>query len=245
MLSILSTCGRAIVEVLFPSCCPVCGKKLLQEEQIICCSCIASICRTEHANLYNNGIDMLFADLLQAETKKIHYEHGAAWAYYNRERGKVFRNLVERGKFGRSPNPLIFYALGRVAAQEYVDSDLFDDIDCIVPIPLHPCRLRERGFNQTEYICKGLSEVLRLPIDTTHLVRVRNNSHQSHASFDERSENVKNLFSVHYPEEWKGKHILLVDDVITSGATMMACMRTLASIRGCKISVFSLGWAHH
>jgi ComF family protein len=132
-----------------------------------------------------------------------------------------------------------------LAAQEYIDSDLFDDIDCLVPVPLHSRRLRERGFNQAEYICKGMSEVLHIPIDNQHLIRTRNNPHQSRSQFDQRKDNVKELFSMRYPEEWKNKHILLVDDVVTSGATMFECMKQLSPIRGCRVSVFALGWAHN
>jgi predicted amidophosphoribosyltransferase len=90
-----------------------------------------------------------------------------------------------------------------------------------------------------------MSDVLHIPVDTEHLVRTRNNAHQSRSSFDQRKENVKDLFAIRYPEEWKNKHILLVDDVITSGATMFECMRQVSSIRGCRVSVFALGWAHN
>jgi ComF family protein len=122
---------------------------------------------------------------------------------------------------------------------------LLEDIDLLVPIPLHPRRLRERGFNQAEWICKGLNDVLKIPIDTQHLVRLRNNPHQSRSQFDKREKNVQDLFAIRYPEEWKNKHILLVDDVITSGSTMMGCMKQTTPIRGCRISVFALGWAHN
>ena len=245
MRNIISICWRALLEVLFPTCCAACGRKLMQEEQEICSSCIAAIARTEHARIPNNGIDMLFAERVQSEKSKIHYERGAAFAYYNRERGQVLRSLIEGGKFGNNPNPYVFYVLGREAAREYVESALLEDVDVLVPIPLHPRRLRERGFNQAEYICRGMSDVLHIPIDIEHLVRVRNNSHQSRSQFDKRESNVRGLFSVRYPEEWKGKHILLVDDVITSGSTMFECMKQLTAIRGCRISVFALGWAHN
>ena len=245
MVSVLSTCWRAILEVLFPSCCAACGRKLVQGEQVVCSSCIASIARTEHAILPDNGIDMLFEERIQSQHKKIRYEHGAAFAYYNRDRGKILRHLIEQGKFGGHPNPQIFFELGRIAGKEYIDTDLFDEVDYLVPVPLHPRRLRERGFNQAEYICKGLSEVLRIPMDTEHLVRVRNNPHQSRSQFDNREKNVKDLFLVRFPEEWKNKHILLVDDVITSGSTMFECMKRMTPIRGCRISVFALGWAHN
>lgn len=245
MVSVISTCWRAILEVLFPSCCAACGRKLVQGEQVVCSSCIASIARTEHAILPDNGIDMLFEERIQSQHKKIRYEHGAAFAYYNRDRGKILRQLIEQGKFGGHPNPQIFFELGRIAGKEYIDTDLFDEVDYLVPVPLHPRRLRERGFNQAEYICKGLSEVLRIPMDTEHLVRVRNNPHQSRSQFDNREKNVKDLFLVRFPEEWKNKQILLVDDVITSGSTMFECMKQMTPIRGCRISVFALGWAHN
>lgn len=245
MVSVISTCWRAILEVLFPSCCAACGRKLVQGEQVVCSSCIASIARTEHAILPDNGIDMLFEERIQSQHKKIRYEHGAAFAYYNRDRGKILRQLIEQGKFGAHPNPQIFFELGRIAGKEYIDTDLFDEVDYLVPVPLHPRRLRERGFNQAEYICKGLSEVLRIPMDTEHLVRVRNNPHQSRSQFNNREKNVKDLFLVRFPEEWKNKHILLVDDVITSGSTMFECMKQMTPIRGCRISVFALGWAHN
>jgi predicted amidophosphoribosyltransferase len=90
-----------------------------------------------------------------------------------------------------------------------------------------------------------LNDVLKIPIDTQHLVRLRNNPHQSRSQFDKREKNVQDLFAIRYPEEWKNKHILLVDDVITSGSTMMACMKQTTPIRGCRISVFALGWAHN
>ncbi len=236
---------QAILEVLFPTCCMACEDKLLQEEQIICSSCLASIARTEHAILPDNGIDILFADHIKKLRQRVHYVQGGAWGYYNNQRGQILRTLIECGKYGARPQAEVFRYLGKVAAQEYIDSDLFDDIDLLVPVPLHPHRKRERGFNQAEWICRGISEVLNIPIDTEHLVRVRNNTHQAHSSFDKRWDNTKGLFQIRYPEEWKNKHILLVDDVITSGSTMLSCMSILTPIRGCRVSVFALGWAHN
>ena len=245
MLGFFSSGIHAVLEVLFPSCCYACSRKLLDDESLICADCLNAIPRTEHALLEQNGIDLLFMELIKGQSRTVRYERGAAFAYYNRLRGLGLRTLIERGKFGTHPNPQIFYHLGRLAAQEYIDSDLFDDVDCLVPVPLHPRRLRQRGFNQAEYICRGMSEVLHIPIDTEHLVRTRNNPHQSRSLFDDRQRNVQDLFAIRYPEEWKNKHILLVDDVITSGATLFECMKQLTPVRGCRTSVFALGWAHN
>ncbi len=241
---VIASSWNAILELIYPSCCIACDRKLLSDEQVVCADCLASIPRTEHAILAQNGVDMLFAELIAKDKHRLHYESGAAFAYYNRERGGKFRRMIEMGKFGFHPRAEVFRVLGRLAAQEYIDSDLLDSIDCLVPVPLHPRRLRERGFNQAEWICRGISEVLHIPIDTEHLIRTRNNPHQSRSLFEKRQDNVKDLFAVRYPEEWKNKHILLVDDVITSGATMMECMKKMTPIRGCRISVFALGWAH-
>ena len=245
MLRLCSSLGQAVLEFLFPRCCSVCGNKLLDDESVVCDDCLATIPRTEHALLEQNGIDLLFLELINKQRRTVRYERGASFAYYNRDRGMALRTLIERGKYGAHPNPQIFYFLGRLAAQAYIDSDLFDDVDYLVPVPLHPRRLRERGFNQAEWICRGMSEVLHIPMDTEHLVRVRNNPHQSQSRFEKRADNVENIFAVRYPEEWKDRHVLLVDDVITSGSTMFACMRMLMPIRGCRVSAFSLGWAHN
>ena len=122
-----------------------------------------------------------------------------------------------------------------------MQSDFFDEIDVIIPVPLHPKRFRERGFNQSEWICRGLTDVTKIPTDTTHLIRILNNDQQALSAGNDRQKNVKGIFAVVNSRDLYGKHILLVDDIITSGATLLACMDALKSVRGRRISVFALG----
>ena len=132
------------------------------------------------------------------------------------------------------------YFLGRQAALEFQYADFFDGIDIIIPVPLHLKRLRERGYNQSEYIARGISDVTGIPIDTTHVVRSRNTPKQALQKGDERKQNVSEAFTVNHPEQMYHKHILLVDDLITTGETAKACLHAMKKFRGASFSVFSL-----
>jgi len=123
---------------------------------------------------------------------------------------------------------------------EFQYSDFFDGIDIIMPVPLHPKRLRERGYNQSEYIAKGISEITGIPVDNTHVTRSRNTPKQALQKGDERKQNVSEAFTVNHPEQMYHKHILLVDDLITTGETAKACLHAMKKFRGASFSVFSL-----
>ena len=107
-------------------------------------------------------------------------------------------------------------------------------------IPLHPKRLNERGYNQSEYIAKGISDVTGIPIDLTHVTRTRNTPKQALQRGEERRENMAEAFAVNHPEQLYHKHILVVDDLITTGETMRSCLKAMKIIRGAKITVFAL-----
>lgn len=166
---------------------------------------------------------------------------GASFLWY--EHNSIVQKLILRGKFGRGADPRVLECLTREAAYEMLNTDFMEGIDYIIPVPLHPRRLRERGFNQAEIIARVLSQMSGIPLDTTHLERHRYNKHQVGLRGDERSRNTQQLFTVNHPEELYHKHILLVDDVITTGSTIRACFEGLESTRDCRISVFALAKA--
>ena len=183
------------------------------EEGVICDRCMASLPRTEQAIVRDNITEMTLKGIQ-------HMQKAAAFLFYEK--------------------PQIGYILGRQAALEFQYADFFDEIDVIVPMPLHPKRLRERGYNQAEFIAKGISDVTGIPVDTTHVTRVRNTPKQALQEGQERKTNVKEAFAVNHPEQMYHKHILIVDDLITTGETMRACIKAMRPFRGATFTVFAL-----
>ena len=133
--------------------------------------------------------------------------------------------------------------LGKYAAQELLESVDFSTIDIIIPVPLHPKKQKIRGYNQSECIGNGLSKILEKPIDNTSLIRVRENTTQTKKTVFERYENTDGIFVLQNQNNLTGKHVLLVDDVLTTGSTLEACIRVLIEIEGIKVSVFTLAVA--
>ena len=160
----------------------------------------------------------------------------AAYLFY--EKDHPVQQLIHRMKYADQPR--IGYQLGRQAAIEMQYTDFFDEIELIIPIPLHPRRLRERGYNQSEYIARGISEVTGIPVDTTHVMRVRHTPQQAMQSGEERKQNVAEAFAVIHPEQLYRKHILIVDDLVTTGETMRSCLKAMRRCRGAKFTVFAL-----
>ncbi len=218
-------------DLFFPRKCYLCGKPV-GDGPVICRDCMENMPRTEQAANRNNLTEALFCDIPK-------FVRGAVFLFL--EYGDKYHKLIHEMKYGRFADPHIGYLLGKEAAYEFMPSEFFDEIDVILPVPLHPRRLRERGFNQAEWIGKGLSEVTGIAMEPTLLTRERNNKQQAQTDKTARQQNVAGIFSVNHPEELYHKHILLVDDVITTGSTLRSCMEALKPVRDHKVSVFGLG----
>ncbi len=133
--------------------------------------------------------------------------------------------------------------MGELYAWQLIRSEALKNADIIIPIPLHPIKLKKRGYKQSEEISKGLSSVLKLPLSTQHLIRTENTESQTKKSRFARYENLKDAFIINNAFELIQKHIILVDDVMTTGATMEACSNELLKIEGLKISICTLAYA--
>lgn len=223
---------NSILDLFYPPLCMQCHELLTDNQQFLCADCLQHLPRTEMAANRGNRVEQLFWDIPK-------FQRGAAFCFYHRN--EEFRQLVLRIKY--SNKPLLGEYLGHLAANEFLRTDFFKGIDLIVPVPLHPKRQRKRGYNQAEYIAKGISAATGIPLDSSHLLRMVNNPTQTKKNSRERAANTRGIFLVQMPSNWRGKHILLVDDIITTGSTLRACMKVITPIHGATISVMSLGVA--
>ena len=205
----------------------------------LCPNCIADLPRTEQAQTKYNGTEITLAagskDIVAA-LKTMHIRRAAAFLFYDKEH--PIRKVIHQMKY--KDQPQIGYQLGKQAAIEMQYTDFFDGIDVIIPIPLHPRRLRERGYNQSAYIARGISEITGIPVDTSHVTRNRHTPKQALQSGEDRRNNVADAFAVNHPEQMYHKHILVVDDLITTGETMKACLKTMKAFRGATFTIMAL-----
>ena len=166
-------------------------------------------------------------------------ERAAAFFYY--ESHSKTANVIYKLKY--KSHPEIGPVMGRKVAVEFQRDHFFDGIDGIVPVPLTKKRFRQRGYNQSEEIAKGINEITGIPIYTGIVKRTVFKGSQTRRRRWERQENVEYAFSLVDGEPIIGKHILLIDDVVTTGATIIACAKELCKAGGVRISILSLGLA--
>jgi ComF family protein len=139
--------------------------------------------------------------------------------------------------------PLIGNKLGNLAGAQLIQSEWQGKIDMIIPVPLHPQKLRARGYNQSAQFAHGLADQLKIPVEEDNLIRVKYTDTQTKKSRFSRYENMKEVFTISHPERFEGKHVLLVDDIITTGSTLEACGIELLKIKGVTLSVAAIAYA--
>ena len=220
------------ISLLFPRLCYACGNHLLRNENLICTECYVVIPRTNYHLENENPVAQLFWG-------RCRVEKAAAFSYYHK--GSRIRNLIHNLKYKGIKE--IGYELGRIYALSLKPSGFMAGVDIIIPVPLHPSKKRMRGFNQSESISAGIAEVTGLPVNNDSLVRVLKSATQTKRSRYERWTNVEGIFNVTDPEKIEGMHVLLVDDVITTGSTIESCVNELLKIEGVKVSVMAIAFA--
>lgn len=223
-----------IINLLLPSRCVVCDNRLEVGEKQICLMCNMGISRYENEpDFYNSELAKQF--YLKADVERV----GAFIKFYP---GTKPANIFYTKYFGNSEAP---YVLGRMAAVEMKGSGFFDGIDGIVSVPLTVSRQMKRGFNQCDSFARGLSKETGIPVLTYTLIRNDFKTSQTNLNYMERQENVKGVFHVIDPDTLRDKHVLLVDDIITTGATTVSAAKSLLAVPGCRVSVLGIGRTSH
>ena len=227
--------------IFFPRCCPMCGRYTGEKSKQgqLCDRCVDTLPRTEQAQIRQNETEMTLAGKtsdIVATMRVMHLDHAAAFLFF--EKDHPVQSIIHKMKY--ADQPFIGYHLGRQAATEFLYTDFFEGIDLIAPVPLHKNRMRSRGYNQSEYIARGISDITGIPLDTTHVTREIDTPKQALQSGEDRKNNVAGAFAVNHPEQMYRKHILLVDDLVTTGETVRSCLKTMKRFRGARFSVFAL-----
>ena len=222
-----------LLDLISPRLCVVCGQRLTVSEEIICSKCNLHLPRTcFQKDPYENEMAKLF-------WHQIPIERATALFYY--EAHSETANILYELKYKNHPE--IGEVMGRLMARELQTSGFFDGIDGIVPIPLAKKRLRQRGYNQSLEIARGVSEITGLPIYNKVARRNAFEGSQTSKGRWERNENVEGVFEVKDVSAIQDKHLLIIDDVVTTGATVIACAKELCKGGHVKVSVISLGFA--
>ena len=232
MLKTIKQWLGAAADVVMPRVCPVCGKALDGDERWLCRQCLADLPRTRYEEVDFNAMEQLFAG-------KVPIERATAYFFY--EKGSPYASILHDIKYHSTPR--MGQWLTARAVRDMAGSRFFDNIDVVTAVPLHRSKLAHRGYNQSEYLARGIADELNIPYVET-LKAVRPHSTQTHKGALERWQNIQNNYALkNNSDHLTGKHILLVDDVVTTGATLIVCSSQLKSIPGTTVSLFTLAAA--
>lgn len=220
------------VSLIYPRTCVCCDKLLSKQELHICNHCFVNLPKSNFFNEAESELDKIFHGRIPLEK---------AGSYLLFEKSGKVQKILHSIKY--ESNKELAYLLGVWYANDLIKSEFYGQFDFIIPVPLHPLKHKQRGFNQSLEFSKGLKAVLQQEIISDNLIRTEFTSTQTRKSKIERWENVKDKFELLRPRELNGKTILLVDDVITTGATLEACFLALSKALNVKLYILSLAYA--
>lgn len=222
------------IALLFPHVCVSCGKSLYKKEHSICTYCAYYLPKTNFHLDNDNPIAKIFWGRVPVFS---------AAAFYGFNKGGKVQHLIHQLKYKGQKH--IGVSVGKLYGYELKYCDDFNCIDTVIPVPLHPKKKKKRGYNQSDGFAEGLAESMNVKADLKTLYRAVESETQTKKSRFSRWQNVESIFQLRNADALEGKHILLVDDVITTGATLEACAHTLLQVPGVKISIVTIAYAAH
>ncbi len=221
-----------LLDFVFPALCISCENRLVTQEKFMCMDCWLDLPVTNFHLYEGNRVEQLFWG-------RIKIEH--ATAFFAFKKGSNYQHLIHYIKYKGLKE--LGFETGQRFGFALMESAGFNSVDLIIPVPLHPKKQKARGYNQSEWIASGISESMKKPVSVNNLQRNLHTSTQTRKNRYERWENVENIFEVLRPSEFANKHILLVDDVLTTGSTLESCAIPLLQIEGVKVSIATLAFA--
>lgn len=231
MLSVKSLLNDAM-HLFFPHTCMGCGNDVIANDNILCLRCISNLPHTNFEKLPGNPIENIFRG-------RVHIEAASSQFYFSK--GHLLQYLIHQLKY--KGNKTAGEYLGAVMGKALLQSGRFSNIDYLIPLPLYADKEFKRGYNQAEVICDGMSTAMQVPVHAKNVIRQHYTDTQTKKHRAERWENVEGSFKVLHPQKLQGKNILLVDDVITTGATLEACAQLLTQIAGTNIYLATVATA--
>ncbi len=221
-----------VLELLFPTLCITCGERLITQEKYVCFNCWGDLPQTHFHKDPENKVAQLFWGRVNIEN---------ATSFFSYRKGSNYQQLIHFIKYRGMKE--LGYETGLKFGHVLNESETFSSIDLIVPVPLHPKKEKKRGYNQCQWIASGLAEAMKKPVSTDNLYRKIFTSTQTRKNRYERWQNVEGIFGLRQPEAFAGKHILLVDDVVTTGSTLEACAFQLLQSDNTRVSIATLAYA--
>lgn len=230
-MNYISTFFDGIVHLMYPHTCAGCGDDILARHEVICVQCFNDLPFTNFHAHAENPVEKVFRGRI---------EISAATSLLYFTKGSIIQSLLHQLKYkGRKD---VGSYLGRVMGDALTNSAHFSDVEVIVPLPLYRAKEKHRGYNQAEVIADGLAQSMNVPIENTAVRNVKKTGTQTRMSRMARWESSIGKFEVHNSKALAGKNVLLVDDVITTGATLEACGNAMLKIPGIHLSVASLAY---
>jgi ComF family protein len=222
----------AVTGLLFPPVCITCGNRLLSQEEYLCMDCWLDLPVSRfHLDPENKVVRLFWG--------RVAVENGTAWFQYRK--GSRYQKLIHSIKY-KGMKELGFEA-GKRFGEALLQAPGYSHTDLVVPVPLHRRKQASRGYNQSEWIAMGIAEAMGKPLSAGNLVRHKHTATQTRKNRFERWKNVEGIFSIVKPHEFENIHILLVDDVVTTGSTLEACAAEILKCPGAKISIVTLAYA--
>lgn len=224
---------KSLINLFFPEVCAGCDAFLLSYENVICTECRHNIPLTKHyLNPENEAAAKFYG--------KLPVEFVATMCYFHKK--GIVQDMIHKLKYKGCEE--IGTAIGFWYAEDLKDVAAIRSVDAIIPVPLHRKRLKERGYNQVTTFGKALSERLQIPLNETILIRNVYSKTQTKKDRFGRSANSQSVFGVDFCESDENKHYLIVDDVLTTGATLESCGKAILKIPGVKISIVCIGFSN-